>query len=70
MSIEILEFSLKELLEHGEEYLFPGTDIPDLIPRRMWNPVKIDEEPELWNIGLMESDGAFSEAPAAHSSTR
>ena len=33
-------------------------------------PREIDDEPDLWNIGLMESDGAFSEAPAVDPSTQ
>ena len=44
MAIEISEFTLQELLARGEDFLFPGGDTPDLIPRRMWNLVKANPD--------------------------
>jgi len=44
MGIELVEFTLEDLLERGEEFLFPGGDVPDLIPRRMWKLVQANPD--------------------------
>ncbi|MGD2047093.1 MAG: hypothetical protein PVH96_12845, partial [Gemmatimonadota bacterium] len=41
---ELHTWTLGDLRERGEQFLFPGGDVPDLIPRRMWKLVEANPD--------------------------
>lgn len=59
MVIELQTWTLDELRERGEEFLFPGGGVPDLIPRRMWKLVEAnpDHRPDLPVAACLVVDG-------------
>ena len=59
MLIELQTWTRDELLERGEEFLFPGGDVPDLIPWRMWKLVEAnpDHPRDLPVVACLFADG-------------
>jgi hypothetical protein len=57
--MELQTFTLDELLEKGDRFLFPGDGTPDLIPRRMWKLVQAnpDHRPDLPVAACLLADG-------------
>jgi hypothetical protein len=56
---ELHTWTLGDLRERGEQFLFPGGDVPDLIPRRMWKLVEAnpDHPPDLPVAACLIVDG-------------
>jgi len=59
MVTELQTWTLGDLLERGEAFLFPGGDTPDLVPRRMWKLVEAnpDHPPDLPVVACLMVDG-------------
>jgi len=59
MQIEFETWTLDELRERGEEFLFPGGGVPDLIPPRMWKLVAAnpDHRPDIPVVACLLVDG-------------